>query len=206
MKLLLLCISFPYTSSGSTVCKGFTLYKTNSEGIHTNICNEIYTIFNNFINITAEHKQSSRFPECANSYLLTQVTEIPKRTRQSTKPHVYRKGRILGSMKFRGHLGNSDCEQGGSRSWERRAVTEQPHGPGLPQNCSGISLEEFKSRLSWRKRGPAELVDFHGSPPTSSRTVLSSVPRIKHRWQEACMDKQQDSDWNDAIYEIVIIF
>lgn len=99
-------------------------------------------------------------------------------------------------MKFRGPLGYSDCEQDSGSSEHRAKPSNSITALDL---CRTGLLSDQLGRISKRgcpgeRRGPGELVDFHGSPTTSSRMVLTSMQRIKQRWQEVCMDKQEVSD------------
>ena len=39
------------------------------------------------------------------------------------------------------------------------------------------------------KRGPGQLFDFQGSPPSSSKKVHPDELKVKQKWQEASVDE-----------------
>ena len=51
---------------------------------------------------------------------------------------------------------------------------------------------------SGERTSPEKLVDFQGSPPTSSRTAHLLVQEIKQRWQEAYMDEPGAPDYTET--------
>lgn len=85
---------------------------------------------------------------------------------------------------------NNEVEDPESRKQSHNRLTALHFQTGLLSDQPGKV-----SKGPVLERSPGELVDFHGSPPTSSRMVFTGVQRIKQRWQEACTDKQNDSDW-----------
>lgn len=96
-------------------------------------------------------------------------------------------------MKFSGTLAtvtvNNEAQDPESREQTYNRLTAPDfQRTGLLSNRLGRIPKE-----AVLERSPGQLVDFHGSPPTSSRRVFSSVQKTKQRWQEACMDKQEDS-------------
>lgn len=77
----------------------------------------------------------------------------------------------------------------------RKHGKKNDHNPGIQEiRLWFVHGSTWKITLVYspgEKRDPGELIGIQGSPSPCSRKVHPDKQKIKHRQQEACMDKQE---------------